>query len=82
MTFEYKGGGGWWMNSEEIHPFPKTPLYSVLRWILDQLNTSSFEFIAEEGNDMPVHTIVLGRGRLTPRRQRRSPKKSISALLP
>ena len=62
MTFEYEGGGGWWMNSEEIHPLPKTPLYSVLRWILDQLNTSSFDFIAEDGNDMPVHTIVLGQG--------------------
>ena len=62
MTFEYEGGGGWWMNSEEIYPLPKTPLYSVLRWILDQLNTSSFDFIAEDGNDMPVHTIVLGQG--------------------
>ena len=62
MTFEYEWGDGWWMKSEEIHSFPKTPLYSVLRWILDQLNTSSFEFIAEEGNDMPVHTIVLGQG--------------------
>ena len=62
MTFEYEGGGGWWMDSEEIYPLPKTPLYSVLRWILDQLNTSSFDFIAEEGDDSPVHTIVLGQG--------------------
>ena len=61
-AFEYEGGGGWWMDSEEIYPLPKTPLYSVLRWILDQLNTSSFDFIAEEGDDSPVHTIVLGQG--------------------
>ena len=30
--------------------------------ILDQLNTSSFDFIAEEGDNSPVHTIVLGQG--------------------
>ena len=63
------------MDSEEIYPLPKTPLYSVLRWILDQLNTSSFDFIAEEGDDSPVHTIVLGQGASRYGRQRSSKNK-------
>ena len=62
MTFEYEKGAGWWLNSQRIHSLPQTPLYSVLRWILDQLNTASVEFIAEEGDDSPAHTVVLGRG--------------------
>ena len=60
MTFEYEGRG-WWSYPERIDSPPQTPLYSVLRWILNQLNMGCAEFIGE-GDTPPAHTVVLGQG--------------------
>ena len=58
MTFKYEGRG-WWPYSERIDSPPQTPLYSVLRWILNQLNMGCAEFIGE-GDNPSAHTVVLG----------------------
>ena len=58
MTFKYEGRG-WWPYSERIDSPPQTPLYSVLRWILNQLNRGCAEFIGE-GDNPSAHTVVLG----------------------
>ena len=60
MTFEYEGRG-WWSYPERIDSLPQAPLYSVLRWILNQLNMGCAEFIGE-GDNPPAHTVVLGQG--------------------
>ena len=53
MTFEYEGRS-WWSYPERIDSPPQTPLYSVLRWILNQLNMGCAEFIGE--GDTPACT--------------------------
>ena len=45
-----------WPDSKTINSPPQEPLYSVLRWILDQINVGCAEFIDEPH----AHTVVIG----------------------